>query len=138
MLTSFISSRFCVKSRAKIIAKKFKETTCVFFSSFFTGFCLVVFFIFTLATDNLTIITTIKSVLNFVAVGVIWILFYGKLMYKFYTRDVGSTLSSGARARKKSTNAWERRSKSPGPTARHALAQLKQLCGIGRSELSAI
>eukprot|EP01084_Bolivina_argentea_P173420 300369_1 len=64
--------------------KVFKESRCAYFGSFFTLFVFIVVVIFNAVVDDIYIIITIQSGAMLIALSVIWVLFYGIRIYKFY------------------------------------------------------
>merc|ERR1712228_597601 len=79
---------FSFKNRATY--KVFKESRCAYFGSFFSLFTFLVVFIFNMVVDDVGIIITIQSGAMLIALSVIWILFYGVRMYKFYNSSASS------------------------------------------------
>eukprot|EP01084_Bolivina_argentea_P155870 271615_1 len=65
--------------------KMFKESRCAYFGSFFSLFVFIIGIIFNISVHDESIIVTMQSLLAFIALCVIWILFYGVRIYKFYT-----------------------------------------------------
>ena len=77
---------FCYFSvRTRIASKIYKEPNCAYFGSFFTLFSFCIVGIFHLVSNDFEILITIESGATVVVLIVIWVLFYGMRMYRFYS-----------------------------------------------------
>ena len=95
----FLLVIFCYFAvRSRIASKIYKESNCAYFGSFFTLFTFLILCIFHLITNDLKILITIESGAISIVLFVIWILFYGMRMYRFYAypndRDTVTILNS--------------------------------------------
>merc|ERR1712176_689211 len=64
--------------------KVFKESRCPYFGSFFSLFVFLVVVIFNVVVYDINIIITIQSGAMLIALCVVWALFYGIRMFKFF------------------------------------------------------
>ena len=71
--------------RTRIASKIYKEPNCAYFGSFFTLFSFCIVGIFHLVSNDLEILITIESGATAIVLIVIWSLFYGMRMYRFYS-----------------------------------------------------
>merc|ERR1719362_2575586 len=64
--------------------KEFNESRCVYFSSFFSLFSILMVIIFDFSVRDKAITIAVEGISMLIGLSVIWTLFYGERVYRFY------------------------------------------------------